>query len=224
MLVDQFLSILVTEPTPLVLTLTTVIVKMPGDGGLLKFKRGDKGMPTPFVDGLYHLTRQHIILGGNYARMVNEQRQREFKAYLDSMPTPPKFVQSILTADEFIAEELWKGKGRRDELFPRFVVSHRDTGLRYLCFRPVSYDPSGQPTPLTDEFYEAVTLRRVDFDKEVKDYYRAVGKPPKGQMTKKMVPWRTVKLVNCVACRYKGTQYFLETELFDLPGLRDIIG
>src|SRR5690349_21434426 len=110
MLIDQFLNILVTERTPLVLTLTTVIVKMPGDGGLLKFKRGDKGVPTPFTDGLYHLTRQHIILGGNYARMVNEQRQREFKAYLDSMPPSPQFVRSTFVADTFVAEELWKGK------------------------------------------------------------------------------------------------------------------
>lgn len=223
MFIDQFLSILVTERTPLVLTLTTVIVKMPGSGGLLKFKRGDKGVPTPFTDGLYHLTRQHIILGGNYAQMVNDQRRREFKAYLDSLPTAPKFVHSLLTADEFTPEELWHGKGIRDELFPRFVVRHRDTGLRYLCFRPVSYDPSGQPTPLTDEFYDALTLRPLNFNTEVKDFYRTVPqKPPMGQQTSKMIPWRTVKLENCVECRYKGKRYFLETSL-DFPDFGHII-
>lgn len=216
MLIDEFLSFMVGKPSPIVLTLTSVLVKMPGEGGLNKFKRGDKYTPTPFMDGIYHLTRQHIILGGNYGKMVNEQRQKEFKEYLDKMPASPKFVKVDLVAEEFNPEQLWRGKGIRDGLFPRFVARHAETGQRYLCFRPVSYDPSGKPTPLTDEWYEAVTLRQLDFDKEVKDYYRPESKPSKIQMTDKGIPWRTVKLENVVGIRYNRRFYFIETTI-DFP-------
>lgn len=221
MMIDEYLAFLLGEHSPIVLTLTTVCVKLPGEGGLNKFKRGDKYTPTPFMDGIYHLTRQHIILGGNYQQMVNEERQAEFKRYLDKLPPSPRFIRTEFAVEQFIAEELWHGKGIRDSLFPRFVAVHKDSGQRYLCFRPVSYNPSGTPDPLDDEFYDATTLRKLDFDKEVKDYYRPASKQPKVQMTAKMVPWRTVKLENVVGATYKRHHTWLETPL-DFP--RQILG
>lgn len=188
------------------LGITTKTLKMPGESGFTKFKRGDKTVPNPFVNGVCHLMYQTVLIKADYERMVNNQRGRELEQYKYNLPTPPKFLKNPPPepeAEVFIAEELWNGKGLRDERYPRFVVYHVETLQRYMCYRPSSTAEDGSPTPITSEYTDAMTGSVLTYENDLKDFMPAKSKP-KSQMTEKMIPWQVVKLENIVSVKFRG--------------------
>lgn len=211
--IEEFLAILDQSKGTILLSLATLSKKMPGEGGLNKFKRGTRGkdaIPCPFKEGIYHYLRQQIILGASYEGMVNRQRERELEAYKASLPTPPKFAQvTEPTAETFIAEQLWGGKGERDATYPRFCAVHKEKGERYLCFRPHSTDESGKPTPIVSDYHDATTGRQLDFKTDLADYYRPSSYGSTTQQTDKLIPWQTVKLGNVVGATHRGVVYLI---------------
>lgn len=208
MTIENVLRVLDAHKGTIFASMTSRTKKLPGEGGLNKFKRGDKTVACPFTEGIEHWMKQRIILGASYAGMVNNQRGRELDTYVQSLPPPPKFVKDAqpFEAEEFLAEKLWKGKGVRDEVYPRLVAKHSESGQRYLVYRPGS-DEVGKPEPIVSEYYDISTGRLLDFDLDVKDFYKPQSEQPKGQMTEKWIPWQTVKLENIIEICYGGETY-----------------
>lgn len=216
--VDEFLAILDESKGTIFLSITTEHLKMPGEGGLNKFKRGTRGkdaIPCPFTKGIVHYLRQQVIVGASYENMVNTQRDREATAYLQSLPLAPSFLSMTPEVEPFIAEQLWKGKGQRDQRYPRFVAYHTEKLERYLVFRPHSTDESGKPTPIVNDYHDADTGRKLDFKADLADYYRASGESSYGsnvQGTEKLIPWQTVKLSNIASARHKKEEYLISRD------------
>lgn len=207
--INQMLEMFNEARGVLFVGLTTKTIKFPGEGGFLKFQRGSKTIMNPFVDGIHHLMHQTIILKANYENMVNKQRERELEQYKYNLPEPPRFLKNPPPepeAEEFIANELWNGFGDRDPQYPTFVSIHVESGNRYLSYRPSSTAEDGVPTPVSSVYSDAKTGQVLDFETQLKPFYKAFRKP-KNQMTKKMIPWQTVHLENIVSVKFQGELY-----------------
>jgi hypothetical protein len=183
--------------------------KLPNEGMLVN-KRGTKKpnlVPTIeiYPQGVYHLVKQQVMLATNYAAAVERQRGKEALAYMESLPTPPKFMPppSMPEIPEFIPEEMWGGKGERDQdFFPRFIVRHKDHGGRYLSYRP--HDGK----PLLSEWYDVATGNKLDKEADLKDFLP----PPKAdtskaQGTDKLIRWEVCKLGNVQSFGYDDELY-----------------
>jgi hypothetical protein len=194
--------------------------KTPGEGMLVN-KRGTSKKAGNLVQtvevfptGIHHVLRQQIMLATNYAAAVDRQRESETTAYMDKLPAPPKFLDPLPTPEvpKFEPEELWGGKGERDERFPKIVARHKETGMRYLCYRP--HDGK----PLLSEWYDVATGRKLDKEAELTDFLP----PPKpdfskAQGTEKMIPWQVCKLGNILSLKYGD-------EVYDIIQEREPVG
>lgn len=154
--------------------------------------------PTPYAEVL-HVLRTNVLMGVDYERMVNLQRQREMEAALRDLSADlPSFVKLTVDVEPFHAEALFNGKGERDPLFPKLAARHKETGQRYLVFWPAC-DQAGQPIPNLSEYFDE-TGRKLDFKAELEEYWKLSG-TSKTQGTAKPLRWRTVKFENVVEIR-----------------------
>lgn len=201
--VEEFLQVISTNKRPQFVEILSHHRYKPGqkNGSLNKNSRlGTKlaPKPTPYREVL-HVLRTNALMGVDYEKMVNLQRQREASAALADLSADlPSFVKLTVEVDEFKAEALFSGKGERDPLFPKLAARHKETGQRYLVYWPAC-DNTGHPLLNQSEYFDE-TGRRLDFKDELEEYWKA-SSTPKTQGTAKPIHWRTVKFENVLEIR-----------------------
>jgi hypothetical protein len=144
------------------------------------------GSPCPYR-GVHRIARRNGIIGCSYESCVNRQRVRE------GQPTDENDV--ILYFD---ALSLWGGKGEHEG---RFIVRHRDTGKRYIAFRPTQR-VDGSPV-LDDEWKdeEGNLLNPAELEE-----WLPLSSHNRRQVVDREVLWRTIALDNILSISYKGEE------------------
>lgn len=173
----------------------------PGDGTLNKTsrKRGTRRDPvlTPY-DRVLHVLRQTALLGVDYEKMVNAQRNREAARALEkALADLPSFVKLTPEVEPFTAEAMWNGNGEPDHQFPKLAIRHKKYDQRYIKFWPASDAETGEPIP-TESHYFDEHGNELDFMADLDEFWKLTRGDSKVQGTKKKISWSVIKFYNIV--------------------------
>jgi hypothetical protein len=150
--------------------------------------------PCPYPQyGILKIARKNAMLNCDYARIVNNQREREGEA------------------EPFVPERLWNGNGRYIDGYPPCIIEHAETGAKYLAYYPHS-DTQGDTIEFEEKYLDVQTGEEIDLDELNVRQFISYNDQPKTQMTEKRICWRTVAVENIRAMKFKGTEYILKTK------------
>ena len=148
------------------------------------------GLPCPH-QGVHRIATRNGILGCTYEGSVNRQRLRESQ--------PLNNDGELLY---FTPLELWNGKGEHDT---RYTVRHRDSGHRYIVFKPTQ-KRNGELVITQDEWRDeaGTLLNSADLEE-----WLPLPSTSRRQEVNRPVAWRTIELDNVLSITYAGDEYAL---------------
>jgi len=131
------------------------------------------------------LAKRTVMIGANYERSVNRQRDRE------NLP------------NNFTADLMWGGFG--EHLGPN-IIRHTVKHTEYLVFYPLKRDVTGQVVSENCQYYvDNIPVASGG----VLPLLRLPSRPRK-QKTARMIPWRVVELCNVKELHIDGEVIILE--------------
>jgi hypothetical protein len=140
------------------------------------------GIACPYRE-VVRIAERFGVLACDYGSAVNNQRERE------DYDVP------------FVAEALWKGKGRRVK-GSKYLVEHIDSGEQYIAFMPHNKDGS---VSIGRDLWQDENGNEID--PSLLSEYLPVSSQPNTQETEKEIYWRVIKVENILAIKY-GEEYF----------------